>query len=120
MASLPRPASDPTHTPWADARLVDSVITWPSRAEACKYTNNVSQRVRLEPAEPIILEATPGELWFGAWGALNAVIWMGPATADMVARINHGLDVRYEALNHERMSTVHVVLPGVRPPDADA
>lgn len=72
------------------------------------------------PAEPIILEATPGELWFGAWGPLNAVIWARPATADMVTRVNRGLAARYDALDHERMSTVHVVLPDVRPPDADA
>jgi hypothetical protein len=72
------------------------------------------------PAEPIILDAAPGELWFGAWGPINAVIWARHATLDMVKRINRGLAVRYDALDHKLMSTVHVVLPGVGPPDPDA
>lgn len=71
------------------------------------------------PAEPIILEATPGELWFGAWGPINAVIWARLATVDMVTRINRGLAARYDALDHTRMSTIHVVLPDVGPPDTD-
>jgi hypothetical protein len=74
----------------------------------------------VSPAEPIVLEASPGELWFGAWGPLNTVIWARTPTVDMVTRINRGLAVRYDALEHQRMSTVHVVLPGVRPPDSAA
>jgi hypothetical protein len=71
------------------------------------------------PAEPIILEESPGELWFGAWGPINAVIWAGRATVDKVTRVNRGLAVRYDALDHMRMSTVHVVLADVGPPDPD-
>jgi hypothetical protein len=93
------------------------VITWLSGREACEHVNSVSPRSQ---AEPIILEATPGELWFGAWGAINAVIWARGATVDMVARINRGLDARYDMLDDKRMSTVHVVLPDAGPPEPDA
>jgi hypothetical protein len=72
------------------------------------------------PAEPIILDATPGELWFGSWGAINAVVWARPATVDMVARIDRGLVARYDVLEDKRMSTVHVVLAGVGPPESAA
>jgi hypothetical protein len=98
-------------------RRVDTLITWLSGSEACENPNSVSH---LNPAEPIILEAIPGGLWFGAWGPINVVIWAGPATADVVTRINRGLAVRYDALDRTLMSTVHVVLTDVRPPDPDA
>jgi len=73
----------------------------------------------LSPAEPIVLEATPGELWLGAWGPINAVIWARTATVDMVTRIDRRLTLRYDALDRQRMSTVHVVLQDVGPPDPD-
>jgi hypothetical protein len=79
-------------------------------------TNSVDPWI---PAEPIILEETPGELWFGAWGPVNAVIWAGLATVDKVTRINRALAVRYDALDRKRMSTIHVVLSDVGPPGLD-
>jgi hypothetical protein len=72
------------------------------------------------PAEPTVLDATPGALWFGAWEAFNVIVWAQAATLDMVMRIDRGIAARYRALNEQRMSTVHVVLAGGGPPDPEA
>lgn len=71
-------------------------------------------------AEPTVLDATPGAFWFGAWEALNVIVWSQAATSDMVTRIDRGVAARYRAVNEQRMSTVHVVLAGGGPPDPDA
>jgi hypothetical protein len=70
-------------------------------------------------AELTVVEALPGAFLLGAWQNFNAVVWLRAGTPEIVAQIDRGFRTRYDQLKAP-MSTVHIVVAGVGPPDPAA
>jgi hypothetical protein len=66
-----------------------------------------------------VVDAMPSAFWLGAWRNLIVIVWLGPATIEIVTRVDRAIARQYDKLK-QRMSSVHVVLPDVGPPDAAA
>jgi len=70
-------------------------------------------------AELTVLESVPGALWYSAWRNFNMIVWLRPSTAEIVAKLDHALATRHDKLQ-ERMSSVHIIVPDVGPPESEA
>lgn len=66
----------------------------------------------------VVVDAEPAAFWFGAWQNFNVVVWLRPATLDVVKRVERAIMVRYDK-HKQRMSTVHIIAPDLAPPEPD-
>jgi hypothetical protein len=62
-----------------------------------------------------VLGSKRGSFWFGAWGDVNLLVWLQPATLEAVARLDRIAEQQDQT--QRKRSTVHVLTSEAGPPD---
>ena len=66
-------------------------------------------------AELELLDSKRGAFWLGAWGDVNVLVWLQPATLDVVERLDR-VGAK-QAAEPRKRSTIQIITPEGGPPD---